>query len=163
MQETPVRFLINIWVAKIPWRRERLPIRVSWPREFYGLCSSWGFKESDITERLSLFIHKRQPRFMKVFCGGGSSVAPNPSVDDGSTSFCSVPLQFCIARHAGRMERKWWQSQKEPSTYLPPSLTSCVFETNYVVQQVITLILANLKTAGGTAIKDFLEEVIITS
>ena len=25
MQETPVRFLINIWVAKIPWRRERLP------------------------------------------------------------------------------------------------------------------------------------------
>ena len=82
------------------------PLHYSWPREFYGLCSSWGFKELDITEQLSLFICKRQPRFMKVFCGGGSSIAPNPSVDDGSTSFCSVPLQFCIARHAGRMGEK---------------------------------------------------------
>ena len=37
------------WVGKIPWRRERLPAR-----EFHGLYSPWGCKESDSTEQLSL-------------------------------------------------------------------------------------------------------------
>ena len=41
------------WVGKIPWRRERLPPPVFWPREFHGLYSPWGHKESDTTERLS--------------------------------------------------------------------------------------------------------------
>ena len=27
------------WVGKIPWRRERLPTPVFWPREFHGLYS----------------------------------------------------------------------------------------------------------------------------
>ena len=36
------------------WRRERLPTPVFWPREFHGLYSPWGHKESDITEQLSL-------------------------------------------------------------------------------------------------------------
>ena len=35
MQETWVKF--NSWVGKIPWRRERLPTSVFWPREFHGL------------------------------------------------------------------------------------------------------------------------------
>ena len=34
--------------------RERLPTPVFWPREFHGLYSPWGSKESDRTERLSL-------------------------------------------------------------------------------------------------------------
>ena len=38
------------WVGKIPWRRERLPTPVFWPREFHGLYSPWGRKESDTTE-----------------------------------------------------------------------------------------------------------------
>ena len=42
------------WVGKIPWRRERLPTPVSWPREFHGLYSPWSRKESDTTEQLSL-------------------------------------------------------------------------------------------------------------
>ena len=42
------------WVGKIPWRRERLPTPVLWPGEFHGLYSTWGHKESDTTERLSL-------------------------------------------------------------------------------------------------------------
>ena len=42
------------WVQKIPWRRERLPTPVFWPREFHRLYSPWGRKESDRTERLSL-------------------------------------------------------------------------------------------------------------
>ena len=42
------------WVGKIPWRREWLPTPVFWPGEFHGLYSSWGRKESDMTERFSL-------------------------------------------------------------------------------------------------------------
>ena len=38
------------WVGKIPWRRERLPTPVFWPRKFHGLYSPWGCKESDMTE-----------------------------------------------------------------------------------------------------------------
>ena len=29
--------LLEIWVGKIPWRRERLPTPVFWPGEFHGL------------------------------------------------------------------------------------------------------------------------------
>ena len=32
----------NPWVGKIPWRRERLPTPLFWPREFHGLYSPWG-------------------------------------------------------------------------------------------------------------------------
>ena len=49
MQETP-----DSWVRKIPWWRERLPTPVFWPGEFHRLYSSWGHKELDMTERLSL-------------------------------------------------------------------------------------------------------------
>ena len=46
------------WVQPLgsedPWKRERLPIPVFWPREFQGLHYPWGCKESDTTELLSL-------------------------------------------------------------------------------------------------------------
>ena len=45
---------LDPWVGKIPWRRERLSTPVFWSREFHGLYSPWGHKESDTTERLSL-------------------------------------------------------------------------------------------------------------
>ena len=44
------------WVGKIPWRWEQLPPPVFWPGKFQGLCSPWGCKESDTTERLSLSV-----------------------------------------------------------------------------------------------------------
>ena len=44
------RHWFDPWVGKIPWIRERLPTPVFWPGEFHGLCSSWGRKESDMTE-----------------------------------------------------------------------------------------------------------------
>ena len=47
------------WVGKIPWRREKLPTAVFWPREFRILYSPRGHKESDMTERLSLSHHGR--------------------------------------------------------------------------------------------------------
>jgi len=43
-------WVLNPWVGKIPWRRERLPTPVSWPEEFLGLYSPWGRKELDMTE-----------------------------------------------------------------------------------------------------------------
>ena len=41
------------WLGRSPWRRERLPTPVFWPGDFHGLYSSWGSKESDMTEQLS--------------------------------------------------------------------------------------------------------------
>ena len=46
-------------VGKIPWRRERLPTPVFWPRELHGMYRPWGRKELDTTERLSLSLLKR--------------------------------------------------------------------------------------------------------
>ena len=40
----------DVWVGKIPWRRERLPTPGFWPGEFHELYSPWGHKESDTTE-----------------------------------------------------------------------------------------------------------------
>ena len=40
--------------GRFPWRREWLSTPVFWPGEFHGLCSSWGRKELDMTEPLSL-------------------------------------------------------------------------------------------------------------
>ena len=37
-----------------PLERDRLPTPVFWPGEFQGLYSTWGHKESDITEKTSL-------------------------------------------------------------------------------------------------------------
>ena len=45
-----------LWVGKIPWIGEQLPTPVFWPREFHGLHSPWGGKESDRTEWLSLSL-----------------------------------------------------------------------------------------------------------
>ena len=41
---------------KMPWRRERLPTSVCWPREFHGLYSPWGRKEWDTSEWLSFSL-----------------------------------------------------------------------------------------------------------
>ena len=38
------------------WRRKRPSPPVFWPREFHGLYSPWGHKESDMTEWLSLYF-----------------------------------------------------------------------------------------------------------
>ena len=56
--------MFDPWVGKIPWKRERLPIPVFWPREFHGLYSPWGRKELDMTERLSLSNTKKSRKDM---------------------------------------------------------------------------------------------------
>ena len=62
------------WLGKIPRRRESLPTPVFWPGEFHGLCSPWGRRESDTTERLALhFTSLSRPRTSgcssKCMCG----------------------------------------------------------------------------------------------
>ena len=52
----PQRRGFDPWVGKIPWRRKMLPTPVFWPREFHGLYSPQGHKESDMTEQLSLSL-----------------------------------------------------------------------------------------------------------
>ena len=39
VKNTPAmqEILVHPWVGKIPWRRERVPTLVIWPREFHGL------------------------------------------------------------------------------------------------------------------------------
>ena len=46
------------WVGNdgIPWRRERLPTPVFWPREFCGLYRPQSCKKLDMTEQLSHHI-----------------------------------------------------------------------------------------------------------
>ena len=44
----------DLWVGKIPWRRELLPTPVFWPGESHG--SPWGHKESDTAEQLLLSL-----------------------------------------------------------------------------------------------------------
>ena len=49
----------NLWVRKIPWKRECVPTAVFLPGEFHGQrslkgYSPWGHKELDMTERLIL-------------------------------------------------------------------------------------------------------------
>ena len=46
--------LVAQLIKKLP-ARERLPTPVFWSREFHGLYSPWGHKESDTTERLSVY------------------------------------------------------------------------------------------------------------
>ena len=50
----------DLWVRKIPWRREWLLSPVFLPGEFHGQrslagCSPWNRKELDMTEQLTLF------------------------------------------------------------------------------------------------------------
>ena len=51
------------WVWKIPWNRKWLPTPVFLPGKFHGQkslvgYSSWGHKESDMTEQLSTILHR---------------------------------------------------------------------------------------------------------
>ena len=82
------------WVGKIPWRRERLPTPVFWPREFHGLFSPWARKELDTTEWLSLrhsILQMRKPKHREV-----SSPAQYHTINTSIVLYTSylVSLQF---------------------------------------------------------------------
>ena len=53
--------MLDLWVGKIPWRKEWLPTPVFLPGESHGQrnmlgYSSWGRKESEMTEQLLLSL-----------------------------------------------------------------------------------------------------------
>ena len=55
------RYLVHLWVRKIPWGRKWQPILIFVPGKFHGQkslagYSPWGYKESDTTEWLSLSV-----------------------------------------------------------------------------------------------------------
>ena len=56
------------WFGRIPWRKERLPIPVFWPVEFYGPCSLWSHKEFDMTDQLSLSFIPLRLIMQKMIC-----------------------------------------------------------------------------------------------
>ena len=49
---------LDPWARKISWRRKWQPTPVLLPGEFLGQRSSWGHKESDTTNTLSLSLQK---------------------------------------------------------------------------------------------------------
>ena len=64
-KESPVMW--EAWLGLILWRRDRLPTPVFWPREFHGLYSPRGLKESDMTEQLSLSLSSKEQMFFFNF------------------------------------------------------------------------------------------------
>ena len=59
---------LDPWVGKIPWSRERPPTPLFWPGEFHGLYSPCGRKESDTTERLSLYFTSQLDLLLNCQC-----------------------------------------------------------------------------------------------
>ena len=66
-------------LGRFPRRSERLPTLAFWPREFHGLYSPWGRKESDTTERLSLGLQRN----------------PAPGAPKGPSRKNSQPAKTC--------------------------------------------------------------------
>ena len=69
MQETPVQSLG--WEDLL--EKGRLPTPGFWPREFHGLYSPWGSKQSGTTEQLSLtqslsYTSAVEPRLLLLVC-----------------------------------------------------------------------------------------------
>ena len=88
----------NPWVGKIPWRRERLPTPVFQPGEFHGLCSPWSCKESDTTEKLSLYVFKQK--------GNGRKKITKKAM------ICSVCSFLCI----NTLTTAYYNTQKVPES-----------------------------------------------
>ena len=72
-------FGFSPWAGKFPWRRERLPTPVFWPREFHGLYTLWGRKELETTERPSLSL-LYDYLIVKSFLPTGLLAHPSPHI-----------------------------------------------------------------------------------
>ena len=74
-------WVLDPWIGKIPWRRERLPTAVFWPGESHGLYSPRGRKELDTTERLVLHfsVYLCQSYSLHSSCPFLSPVCPQVS------------------------------------------------------------------------------------
>ena len=98
----------SIPVGKIHWRRERLPTPVFWPEEFHVLYSPWVSKESDTTDRLSLYLTS-QKAVQALGMGGSPAIHPsNPvSIVGDSTRQLGLGVPLQTLDKAGR-----WKGQR---------------------------------------------------
>ena len=107
----------NLWVRKIPWRREWLPTPVFLPGEFHGQrnlmgYSPWGYKESDTTERLKLLPLQAPSHSFPQFLSLALSIPP-VQTDMGfiwfGRSFSSLWIQMCpeidVSSNTSRSQR----------------------------------------------------------
>ena len=90
--------MFDPWVEKIPWRRTWQTTPVFLPAESHGQrslvgYSSWGCKEPDTTERISMHTHKvTQERITVSFLKVSRSQAAH------SFTFHRFPLLVCCIR-----------------------------------------------------------------
>ena len=122
------------WVGKIPRRRERLPTLAFWPGESHGLyslwtlCSPWGLKDSDMTERLWLSFLSR---LLEIRVYILYTLLPNPRM----LCFLSVLFlfpqiivlfhrvnEFWVRSWIIGLEIDWLKERKYIRTYAWPSL-----------------------------------------
>ena len=104
----------NLWVGKIPWRRERLPTPVFLPGEFHR---PWGHKESDTTEWLThspVADGVRGPWATSLPPKAGSKRRESVSFLSVSTSHCGLSLERTIGPSSCSM-------RGQAHTGLPPS------------------------------------------
>ena len=91
------------WVGKIPWRRERLPTPVFWPREFYGVTKSRILEWATFTFTWSTL--------------GVSQVAPlvknRPARAEDGKRFMGLGFDPCVRKIPWRRKRQF------PSSILP--------------------------------------------
>ena len=99
---------INPWVGKILWRRERLPTPAFWPKEFHGLYSPCGCKESDMTEWLSL----HSMGLIVLVLGGRKAHTLKGNWGSWDPAFrTSAPATWDLTQLWGQ---RWPLSRKEP-------------------------------------------------
>ena len=104
------RLQFDYWIGQIPWRRERLPTPVFWPEEFHRLCSPWGCKESEMTERLSLSISLSFPSgsYSKESACNAGDLGSVPGLRNSSGEGNGNPLQYSCLENS--MDRGAWQA-----------------------------------------------------
>ena len=88
------------WVQSLgwedPWRRERLPTPVFWPREFHRPYGPWGHKESDTTEQLSLLGFPFGSAGKESVCSVGD-LGSIPGLGRSAGEGTGYPLQYSWA------------------------------------------------------------------
>ena len=108
---------VQSWVEKIPWRREQLSTSLFWPGKFHrqrrlAACSSRSriCKESDMTNQLSLSLHKNFPGGSdgKVSAYNVGDLGSIPGLGKSHGEGNGNPLQdYCLENP---MNRRAWQA-----------------------------------------------------
>ena len=115
----PRRPGFNPWGGKVPWRRERLPAPVLWPREFHGVTKSWTL--------LSNFQFTSE---VPCCCLLWGKTCPSLALQDG-----------CSVQHWGSLSKPIRPHTSYPETLLVTKMAFCLlpgspYFLNYLGTQV---------------------------